>query len=141
MTTPTSAGDNSQPGQESFDGQSLSVSLTVDDIRKSVAWYCDMLGFAIDQEFGPSDKPRAIWIKGGSVRILIDQDNWAKGRDRVKGAGFSLQLTTGRSVDEIVRRIRDAGGVLETEPVDVWGQRVLRLHDPDGYLLVISSGK
>jgi uncharacterized glyoxalase superfamily protein PhnB len=52
---------------------------------------------------------------------------------------MSLQLTTAQNIDELARRVRERGGTLDTEPADVWGARVFRLRDPDGFKLVISS--
>ena len=85
-------------------------------------------------------KLRAVSLKAGSVRILLNQDDWAKGKDRVKGQGFSLQFTTAQSVDDIAKRITQRGGTLEKEPTDMpWGARIFSFRDPDGYKLVISS--
>ena len=81
-------------------------------------------------------------LKAGDVRLLIGQDDGAKGWQRVKGAGFSLQITTDQNIDEIANRIKQAGGTLETEPADMpWGVRVFRLRDPDGFRFAISSAQ
>jgi uncharacterized glyoxalase superfamily protein PhnB len=54
--------------------------------------------------------------------------------------GISLQITTREDADALAARIKQAGGALDTEPVDVpWGARVFRLRDPDGFRLTISS--
>ena len=54
--------------------------------------------------------------------------------------GFSLQITTRENADDMARRIKQQGTVLDTEPVDMpWGARVFRLRDPDGFRLTISS--
>jgi uncharacterized glyoxalase superfamily protein PhnB len=73
------------------------------------------------------------------VPILLTQDDGAKGLDRIKGEGISLQLTTAQNIDELARRIQERGGKLDSEPADAWGARVFRLRDPDGFKLVISS--
>jgi uncharacterized glyoxalase superfamily protein PhnB len=125
---------------ESFRARSLGVSLTVKDVQTSLAWYRDVVGFTVDREHEREGKLVAISLKGGDVRILIGQDDGKKGFDRVKGEGFSLQFTTAQSIDELAKRIKDAGGVLDSEPMDMpWGVRVFRLHDPDGFKLVITS--
>jgi uncharacterized glyoxalase superfamily protein PhnB len=124
---------------ESFRARTLAASLTVKDIRKSMAWYRDVVGFTVDQEYEREGTLRAVSLKAGDVRILIGQDDGAKGFDRVKGEGFSLQFTTAQNIDEIAKRIKEAGGVLDAEPADAWGARVFRLQDPDGFKLVISS--
>ena len=127
---------------QSFRGRTLSASLTVKDIQKSLAWYRDVVGFTVDREFEREGKLRAVSLKAGAVRILIGQDDGAKGLDRTKGEGFSLQITTVQNVDTLAKRIKDLGGTLESEPADTrWGARVFRVQDPDGFTLVISSEK
>jgi uncharacterized glyoxalase superfamily protein PhnB len=120
--------------------QKLQASLTVNDLPTSLAWYRDVIGFAVNQEHVREGKLRAVSLKAGDVEILIGQDDGAKGFDRVKGAGFSLQLTTTQDIDELAIGIRKRGGTLASEPADMpWGARVFRVRDPDGFTLVISS--
>ncbi|MGZ7078835.1 MAG: VOC family protein [Thermoanaerobaculia bacterium] len=121
-------------------GSNLSASLTVKDLQKSLAWYQDVLGFAVDQKHEREGKLFAVSLKAGDVRLLINQDDGAKGLDRSKGEGFSLQITTDQNVDEIANRIKKSGSTLDTEPTDMpWGARAFRLRDLDGFKLVISS--
>lgn len=122
-----------------FDAIALSASLTATDIRKSVAWYRDVLGFVVEREYERDGRLIAVALKAGAVQILITQDDGAKGSERIKGAGMSLQFTTAQSVDALANRARASGAVLDTEPTDAWGARVFRLRDPDGFKLVISS--
>ena len=141
MSTPSQvpAGGTTRAQPESFRGRTLSASLTVRDLEKSVAWYRDIVGFTVDQRYERDGKLRAVSLKAGAVNILLGQDDGAKGLDRVKGEGFSLRITTAQDIDELAKRIKDHGGVLESEPADAWGARVFRLQDPDGFRFVISS--
>jgi len=133
-------GVNRRAHPESLRASSLSASLTVKDLAKSLAWYRDVLGFTVDREHIRDGQFRAVSLKAGVVRVLINQDDGAKGWDRVKGVGFSLQLATTQDVNEIARQIKLRGGTLESEPVDTpWGARVFRLYDPDGFRWVIMS--
>ena len=135
---PTGAPKRAEP--MSFRARTLSASLTVKDLQKSLAWYQDVVGFTVDQKHEREGKLMAVSLKAGDVRILIGQDDGAKGWDRVKGEGFSLQITTAQNIDEVAQRIKQRGGKLATEPTDMpWGARVFRLQDPDGFKLVISS--
>lgn len=125
---------------QSLRGRNLQASLTVKDLQKSLAWYTDVLGFTVDQKHERDGKLMAISLKAGDVRLLINQDDGAKGWDRPKGEGFSLQITTDQKVDDIADRIKDHGGVLDTEPQDMpWGARVFRVRDLDGFRFAISS--
>lgn len=137
---PVTAGGAKRAQPESFRARTLSASLTVKDLQKSLAWYRDVVGFTVDREYEREGKLRAVALKAGAVRILIGQDDGAKGLDRVKGEGFSLQITTDQNVDEIAKRIQELGGTLESEPADMpWGARMFRVQDPDGFKLTISS--
>jgi uncharacterized glyoxalase superfamily protein PhnB len=125
---------------EPLQGVSLSASLTVNDLEKSLAWYCDVAGFVVDQRYEREGKLMAVSLKAGEVRVLLTQDDGAKGANRAKGEGFSLMITTDQDVDAIASRVRERGVTLDTEPVDTpWGARVFRMRDPDGFRLTISS--
>ena len=118
----------------------LAVSITVKDLAKSLAWYQDVVGFTVDRKIERDGVVRAIALKAGDVRISINQDDGAKGWERIKGEGFSLRITTEQNVDEIAKRIKENGGTLDSEPADMpWGARVFRLKDPDGFKLSFSS--
>jgi uncharacterized glyoxalase superfamily protein PhnB len=118
--------------------QSLQASLTVADVRQSRDWYRDVLGFTVDREFEREGRMFAASMRAGDIRLLVTQDDGAKGA-RVKGEGFSLQITTPQDIDAIAGHAKRAGATLDTEPMDAWGVRVFRLRDPDGFRLVISS--
>jgi uncharacterized glyoxalase superfamily protein PhnB len=137
-TNPSANVKRQQP--ESFRAKSLGASLTVKDLEKSVAWYSDVVGFVVDQRMERDGKLRGVALKAGQVRILLNQDDGGRGWDRKKGEGFSLQFTTGQSIDELARRITDHGHALERPPTDMpWGVRMFTLRDPDGYKLAFSS--
>ncbi len=123
-----------------FEARSLSTSLTVKDLKASLAWYRDVVGFTVSQQHEREGVVRAVSLSAGAVQLLINQDDGAKGMDRVKGEGFSLMFTTSQDVDAIAKGITERGGTLDSEPADMpWGARVFRLRDPDGFRLVISS--
>jgi uncharacterized glyoxalase superfamily protein PhnB len=118
--------------------QDLGASLTTADVLRSRNWYRDVLGFTVDREFEREGRVFAVSMRAGSVRLLVTQDDGSKG-DRVKGEGFSLQITTSQDIDAIAAHAKRAGATFDTEPMDSWGMRVFRLRDPDGFRLVISS--
>ena len=125
---------------QSFRARSLGVSLTVQDIEKSIAWYCDVVGFMLDRKIERDGKLRGAVVLAGDVRMILNQDDGGKGWDRRKGEGFSLNFVTAQSVDDVADRIEAHGGTLETQPADMpWGVRSFRLQDPDGYKLAISQ--
>lgn len=123
-----------------FSGREISASLTVKDLRKSLEWYTGVMDFSIGQQYEREGNLFAVSLKAGDVRILLTQDNGAKGPDRVKGEGFSLQITTEQSIDDLANGIKTRGGELVSEPATTpWGIRMFRLKDPDGFMFVIAS--
>lgn len=99
-----------------------------------------MLGFIVEQKHERDGRLAAVSLRAGEVRILLGQDDGAKGWQRVKGEGFSLHFTTRQDVDELASRAKAGGASLELEPTDMpWGARVFRIEDPDGFKLAISS--
>jgi uncharacterized glyoxalase superfamily protein PhnB len=123
-----------------LEATALTASLTVRDLTASVAWYRDVVGFKVEREVMRDGQRRAAAVSAGSVRLLLNQDDGAKGMDRKKGQGMSFMLQTRQSIDGIARRITEHGGKLDSEPADMpWGARVFRLHDPDGFSFSIST--
>lgn len=122
--------------------RSVTPSLTVNDLGRSIAWYRDVLGFAITDRWEHDGALVGVEMKAGAVSVFLGQDDWKKGRDRVKGEGFRIFVETGQDVDRLAERIRAAGAALAQEPRDEsWGGRTLAVADPDGFKLTISKMK
>jgi uncharacterized glyoxalase superfamily protein PhnB len=136
---PSGQAASGTPPSHPFTAMTLGVSLTANDLGASVTWYRDVLGFTVEREYERAGVVFAARLRAGAVVILVTQDNGAKGENRVKGEGFSLQFTTTQNVDDLAERVKACGVTLDTEPADAWGSRVFRLRDPDGFRLVISS--
>jgi uncharacterized glyoxalase superfamily protein PhnB len=118
----------------------VSPSFTVNNLEKSMSWYQDVLGFAVDERWERDGKLLGVSLKAGGVTFMIGQDDWKKGRDRKKGEGFRLYCSTKQDVDSLARRIRSKGGALDSEPTDQpWGTRDFSVTDPDGFKLTIGS--
>ena len=116
-------------------------ALTVNDIQASMAWYRDVLGMIVAEEYPWEGKLMGARLKAGHVEVLLGQDDFAKGRDRKKGEGFRLYfVTTSQEVDKLAADIKARGGQLTQEPTDQpWGARDFALVDPDGFKISISS--
>lgn len=117
-----------------------SPSFTVNDLHKSLAFYKDVLGFAVDERWERDGKLMGLSLKAGGVTWMIGQDDWQKGRDRRKGEGFRIYCSTRQNVDALAARIKAKGGRLDSEPADQpWGSRDFSLTDPDGFKITIGS--
>jgi lactoylglutathione lyase len=132
--------DGELASAEPFEGEELAASLTVEDLDRSLAWYRDVLGFRITLRHERDGRAVAASLAAGGVKILLGQDDGAKGWDRVKGQGFSLQITTRQDIEALAGRVERAGAVLETPFTETpWGVRMFRVRDPDGFLVTIAS--
>ncbi len=121
--------------------RSLMPALTVNDLAASVAWYRDVLGFIVAEEFRREDRVVGVRLTAGTVDFLLGQDDFAKGRDRKKGVALRLYAITGQDIDQLAAAIKERGGELAQEPQDQpWGARDLAVVDPDGFVISISTG-
>jgi uncharacterized glyoxalase superfamily protein PhnB len=136
----TPAPAKARAGAETLKMSSAAPSFTVNDLQKSLAWYRDVLGFAVEDRWEEAGELRGVQLKAGSVRFMIGQDDWKKGRDRKKGEGFRLYCTTTQDVDVLAEKIVMRGGRLDHEPRDQpWGAREFALTDPDGFKITIAA--
>ena len=118
----------------------IAPSITVGDVDTSLKWYRDVVGFVAKETWEKDGELMAAEMVAGSQTLLLMQDDWAKGRDRVKGEGIRLLLDTNQHIDDLAEAIRDRGGVLASEPADKpWGARAFDLVDPDGFKLTVSA--
>lgn len=126
--------------QEAVQISAIVPTLTVDDLRKSITFY-EALGFEIDERWEEKGTLLGVMMRAGRTRIGLNQDDWKKGRDRKKGVGVRLSISTTRGhVDEIARRAKNAGITLTSEPRDTeWKTRAFEVSDPSGFLLTIFS--
>jgi uncharacterized glyoxalase superfamily protein PhnB len=117
-------------------------TLTVDDLQKSIAFY-EALGFTIDERWEDKGTLLGVMLRAGTTEIGLNQDDWKKGRDRKKGIGVRLSIsTTPGSVDEIAKRARSAGITLKSDPHDTeWQSRAFEVIDPSGFMLTVFSQK
>jgi uncharacterized glyoxalase superfamily protein PhnB len=125
--------------QEALQISSIVPSFTVDDLQKSITFY-EALGFAVDERWEDNGKLMGVMLRAGKNQIGLSQDDWKKGRDRKKGIGMRVFMSTTQNVDEIAARAKRAGVTLKSEPHDTeWKNRAFEVTDPSGFLLTISS--
>lgn len=119
--------------------QDIMPSITVNDVQQSITFY-EGLGFAVEERWEDKGVLVGVMLVAGKCRIGLSQDDWKKGRDRVKGQGVRLYITTTQNIDEVAARAKAAGIKLETEPHDTeWKSRVFDVTDPTGFRLTIGS--
>ena len=119
---------------------SLSPSITASDLKTSMHFYIDGLGFEIIDKREADGVIRFVMLKAGEARVGLGQDDFAKGKDRVKGVGQRLWLRTTQDLAELANRAKAAGIKLDSEPAKLpWGPLAFALTDPDGFMITIAN--
>jgi uncharacterized glyoxalase superfamily protein PhnB len=119
---------------------SVAPSFTVNDLDKSIGWYRDVLGFAVKDRWEHDGKLTGVELRAGGVTFMLGQDDWKKGRDRVKGEALRIYCETTQDVDRLAEQIKARGGTLAQEPMDEsWGARSIAVDDPDGFKITLSK--
>jgi uncharacterized glyoxalase superfamily protein PhnB len=115
-----------------------SLSLTVADLARSIAWYRDVLGFTEGERWEEKGKMQGQQMKAGSVDLMLNQDDFSKGRDRHKGEGVRVWWSTAQSVYGLAAMLKTRGAKLDYGPSETpWGDHAFGLTDPDGYHITV----
>jgi uncharacterized glyoxalase superfamily protein PhnB len=117
----------------------IAAGFTANDANATIKWYTDVLGFKVLERWERDGEFRGASLGSGDIVINIGQDDWKMGRDRVKGQGVRLYITTNTNIDKFAADIKARGGQLDQEPMDGWGTRSFGISDPDGYKLTFMS--
>jgi lactoylglutathione lyase len=113
----------------------------VNDLQKSLAFYRDVLGFTPRERWEEDGALQGIELVAGSVTFWLGQDDWKKGRDRVKGQGLRMYCSTAQDIDALAARVKAAGGTIVDGPKDEpWGGRAFAVRDDDGFVITFANG-
>jgi len=119
--------------------KSLMPTLTVNDLDRSIKFYKG-LGFEMGEKFEEDGEVKGAMFNAGGATLGISQDDFAKGRDRVKGIGMRLYLETDQDIQALAARAKDAGITMSDGPGPLpWGPIGFTVTDPDGFKLTISN--
>ena len=118
----------------------VAPGITANDLAKSIHFYVEGLGFTITRRNEVDGQLRFVMLQAGNAELGIGQDDFAKGKNRVKGTGMRLWLTTSQDLSALAARAKAAGLTLDHDVMEMpWGQRAFALTDPDGFKLTIAA--
>jgi len=111
--------------------------LSTPDISRALGFYRDLLDGKVGYQFPPEGEPGYVGLDLGSSHMGIGLDPQTKSGAR--GQRITLWVYAD-DCDAAVDRLRGAGVPVIDEPADQpWGERVARVHDPDGNVVIIGS--
>ncbi|NRQ33325.1 hypothetical protein HII36_15930 [Nonomuraea sp. NN258] len=122
-------------------------NLLVSRLSASLRFYSGGLGFRVgwcwsdrqarflrDDEFGEPGEPGTALVGRDRAQIILTQTGG------VHGTWLHLDVHTPMQVDGLFREWRERGVNISDPPaVRPWGMYEMRLHDPDGHVLRVSS--
>ena len=120
----------------------LRLELFVADVDASVAFYRDVLGFAVERE-----EPGYVAMRLGDVRFAICQESdlppghhfGPEALGRQKGVGIEVVIEVD-DIQESHQRVVESGYPLSKSlTVQPWGLTDFRVVDPDGYYVRVTS--
>lgn len=128
----------------------LVPELLVDDISRSVEFWCELCGFAVDYV---REEEGFAYLSRGNAHVMLEQQgvgrNWITAPlEQPLGRGVNFQITV-PDLTPIISSLRAAGHELVMEPETKWyrvtgpevtgpeevGVEQFLVTDPDGYLL------
>ena len=122
-----------------LEARNLIPSCTANDLARSVRFYTS-LGFKVTEEFKEGDHVQGVMLAAGKAVLGLSQDDFSKGRDRIKGVGARIHLETEQDIAALARQVKEAGVKLDAEPGPLpWGPMGFNVTDPDGFKLTISN--
>lgn len=110
------------------------------DFDASLAFYRDILGWAVTDDWGGSGSTRGATLSGGGIKVVV-AERPVDTRSRInptQGARFNVHLDI-HDIDARFRAIPKGDHiVIEPEPTH-WGTRWFVVRDPDGNLIAFEE--
>jgi uncharacterized glyoxalase superfamily protein PhnB len=119
----------------------ISPTLAVRNMKQTIQFYRDSLGFKMGMTFPNSDNPEyADLSKDGMVIMFIPAENIGIGRETKLGVGVNIYMQIDGDIDEYYNEFKNKGVKIvvdiKNEP---YGIRDFTVEDIDGYKLTFNQ--
>ena len=121
----------------------LSPTLAVRDMKKTVDFYTNSLGFKLGMTFPSVEKPEYDELsKDGMVLMLLPAANVGIGGDEKLGVGVNFYMQIDGDIDEYYDTLKREGVKITVDIKDEpFGIRDFTVEDVDGYQLTFNQPK
>jgi uncharacterized glyoxalase superfamily protein PhnB len=119
----------------------ISPTLAVRDMRQTIQFYRDSLGFKMGMAFPDADNPEyADLSKDGMVIMLVPAQNVGIGDEEELGTGVNLYMQIDGDIDEYYNELKTKGIRIVTDIKDEpFGIRDFTVEDINGYKLTFNQ--
>jgi catechol 2,3-dioxygenase-like lactoylglutathione lyase family enzyme len=120
------------------------LTLRVADVARSIEFYGNKLGFAVEINKAPQFAMiRVGGPIGGTIGLLVHDGADPSGSQSTTArqrAGIHVELTTDH-LDALYEQLKRRGVEFSEPPHEEPWERSMRLHDPDGYTIEFAEGR
>jgi glyoxylase I family protein len=117
----------------------LTPLIEVFNIRRSLRFYRDILGFEVHMDSGGGDDSSWVWITKDGTHLMLN-DQYEPGNvpaappaERVKSHKDTCLYFGCEGIDAAYDKLRAKGIELDPPTIAPYGMKQLYLKDPDGY--------
>ncbi len=107
----------------------MQTMLQVRDLRESVVFYRDVLGFKVDGTF-PEDAPTWAGLHSGNARVMLSTFDGVT-EPHLTGVLYMYP----DDLDAAWERVKEAVPIVEQLTTREYGMREFSIRDPNGYLI------
>jgi uncharacterized glyoxalase superfamily protein PhnB len=119
----------------------LSPTLAVRNMKQTVQFYRDTLGFKMGMTFPNADNPEYVdFSRDGMILMFIPAENIGIGSEEKLGVGVNLYMQIDGDIDKYYNELKDKGIKIVVDIKDEpYGVRDFTVEDMDGYKLTFNQ--
>ena len=119
----------------------ISPTLAVRNMKKTIEFYQNSLGFKIGMAFPDVNNPQyADLSKDGMILMFIPAENIGIGSQEKLGTGVNLYMQIDGDIDEYYKELKEKGVIIAVDIKDEpFGIRDFTIEDVDGYQLTFNQ--
>jgi uncharacterized glyoxalase superfamily protein PhnB len=121
----------------------ISPTLAVRNMKQTIQFYRDSLGFKVGMTFPDADNPEYAHLsKDGMVLMFIPAQNIGIGREEKLGVGVNMYMQIDGDIDEYYNELKDKDVNIVVDIKDEpYGIRDFTVEDIDGYKLTFNQAR
>ena len=108
------------------------------DFEASLAFYRDVLGWSVTENWGGNGKGRGAMLSGGGIKVVLAERPAESTANDAGSPGPDVHLDI-HDIDERFRMLPKGAHVVIEPQSTHWGTRWFVVRDPDGHLIAFEE--